>query len=88
MKFLIVIPAHNEQDNLPFTLDSLQQQSFKDFKVVIVNDGSTDLTSEVIRKYTDQIHVFETVNLEKSLHQPGSKVVSAFKNGLKNSKQR
>lgn len=83
MKFLIVIPAHNEQDNLPFTLDSLQQQSFKDFKVVIVNDGSTDQTSEVIRKYTDSDSRFETVNLEKSLHQPGSKVVSAFKNGLK-----
>ena len=83
MKFLIVIPAHNEQDNLPLTLDSLQQQSFKDFKVVIVNDGSTDQTSEVIRKYTDSDSRFETVNLEKSAHQPGSKVVSAFKNGLK-----
>lgn len=83
MKFLIVIPAHNEQDNLPLTLDSLQQQSFEDFKVVIVNDGSTDQTSEVIRKYTDSDSRFETVNLEKSLHQPGSKVVSAFKNGLK-----
>ncbi len=83
MKFLIVIPAHNEQDNLPLTLDSLQQQSFKDFKVVIVNDGSTDQTSEVIRKYTDSDSRFETVNLEKSAHQPGFKVVSAFKNGLK-----
>lgn len=83
MKFLIVIPAHNEEDNLSFTLDSLQQQSFKDFKALIVNDGSTDKTSEVIRKYTDSDSRFETVNLEKSAHQPGSKVVSAFKNGLK-----
>lgn len=82
MKFLIIIPAHNEENNLPFTLDSLQQQSFKDFKVVVVNDGSTDKTSEVIKKYTDQDSRFETINLEKSLHQPGSKVVAAFKNGL------
>ncbi|WP_265427386.1 glycosyltransferase [Chryseobacterium sp. YIM B08800] len=82
MKFLIIIPAHNEENNLPFTLDSLQQQSFKDFKVVVVNDGSTDKTSEVIQKYTEQDSRFETVNLEKSLHQPGSKVVVAFKNGL------
>jgi len=86
LKFLIIIPAHNEQEHLPYTLDSLQQQSFKDFKVVIVNDGSTDQTSEVIRKYTDSDQRFETVNLEKSLHQPGSKVVSAFKNGLKTQK--
>lgn len=83
MKFLIIIPAHNEQDNLPLTLDSLQKQSFKDFKVVIVNDGSTDRTSEVIKEYTDADSRFETVNLEKSAHQPGSKVVNAFKNGLK-----
>lgn len=82
MRFLIIIPAHNEESNLPFTLDSLQQQSFKDFKIVIVNDGSTDNTSEVIRKYTDQDSRFETVNLQKSLHQPGSKVVNAFKKGL------
>jgi len=83
LKFLIIIPAHNEQDNLSFTLDSLQQQSFKDFKVVIVNDGSTDQTSEVIQKYTVADARFETINLEKSEHQPGSKVVNAFKNGLK-----
>ncbi|MCU7613109.1 glycosyltransferase family 2 protein [Chryseobacterium sp. GMJ5] len=82
MKFLIIIPAHNEQDHLAFTLDSLQRQSCKDFKVVVVNDGSTDATSEIIKKYTDQDSRFETVNLEKSLHQPGSKVIHAFKNGL------
>lgn len=82
MRFLIIIPAHNEENNLSFTLDSLQQQSFKDFKVVVVNDGSTDKTSEVIEKYTDNDSRFETVNLKKSAHQPGSKVVNAFKNGL------
>lgn len=83
MKFLIIIPAHNEEDNLPFTLNSLQQQSCKEFKVVVVNDGSTDQTSEIIKKYTDLDARFQTINLQKSAHQPGSKVVSAFKNGLK-----
>lgn len=83
MKFLIIIPAHNEEDNLPFTLNSLQQQSCKEFKVVVVNDGSTDQTSEIIKKYTDLDARFQTINLQKSVHQPGSKVVSAFKNGLK-----
>lgn len=83
MRFLIIIPAHNEEENLPFTLDSLQQQSFKDFRTVIVNDGSTDRTAEVIGKYTNHDSRFETVNLQKSVHQPGSKVVNAFKKGLK-----
>lgn len=82
MRFLIIIPAHNEEGNLPFTLASLQQQRSKDFKVVVVNDGSTDRTAEMIRKYTETDSRFETINLQKSEHQPGSKVVHAFKNGL------
>ncbi len=82
MRFLIIIPAHNEEDNLPFTLDSLQLQSNKNFKVVVVNDGSTDRTSEVIGKYIQTDVRFETIDLQKSEHQPGSKVVHAFKKGL------
>ncbi|MEG0928661.1 glycosyltransferase family 2 protein [Chryseobacterium sp.] len=82
MRFLIIIPAHNEEQNLSFTLDSLQKQRNRDFKVVVVNDGSTDKTPEVIRNYTESDSRFETINLQKSEHQPGSKVVHAFKNGL------
>ncbi|MCQ9635780.1 MULTISPECIES: glycosyltransferase family 2 protein [unclassified Chryseobacterium] len=82
VRFLIIIPAHNEENNLSFTLDSLQQQSSKDFRAVVVNDGSTDRTAEVIRKYTETDSRFETISLQKSEHQPGSKVVHAFKNGL------
>lgn len=47
-----------------------------------MNDGSTDNTSEIIGKYIKEDSRFETVNLEKSAHQPGSKVVNAFKKGL------
>lgn len=82
MRFLIIIPAHNEGDNLSFTLQSLENQSFKDFKVMVVNDGSTDKTSEVIKGFTEKDSRFTTIDLQKSVHQPGSKVVNAFKKGL------
>lgn len=82
MRFLIIIPAHNEENNLSFTLQSLRQQNYKDFRVVIVNDGSTDKTPVVIKEYTDHDSRFQTINLQKSAHQPGSKVVNAFKKGL------
>ena len=82
MKFLIIIPAHNEEGNLSFTLQSLENQSFKDFKVMVVNDGSTDKTSEVIKGFTEKDSRFTTIDLQKSVHQPGSKVVNAFKKGL------
>ncbi|MCJ8153136.1 glycosyltransferase family 2 protein [Chryseobacterium sp. SSA4.19] len=82
MKFLIIIPAHNEEVHLSLTLDSLQQQTHKDFKIVVVNDGSTDRTEDIIKEYTGHDSRFSTVSLQKSAHQPGSKVVSAFKKGL------
>ncbi|GEN77375.1 glycosyltransferase family 2 protein [Chryseobacterium hagamense] len=82
MKFLIIIPAHNEENNLPFTLGSLLRQSHADFKAVVVNDGSTDATSEVIGRYTGTDSRFTAIHLGKSAHQPGSKVVNAFNNGL------
>ncbi len=82
MKFLIIIPAHNEENNLPYTLDSLLHQTYGDFSVVVVNDGSTDGTQDVIRTYTEKDFRFTSVTLQKSAHQPGSKVVNAFKKGL------
>lgn len=50
--------------------------------MVVVNDGSTDGTAEVVQRYVENDSRFETINLQKSAHQPGSKVVAAFKKGL------
>ena len=52
MKFLIIIPAHNEENNIAFCLESLKKQSFQDFVCVIVNDGSTDRTAEILNGFS------------------------------------
>ena len=83
MKFLIIIPAHNEEKNIFFTLESLKNQSFKDFEVVVVNDGSTDKTGEIVENFKSQIPNLKLLNLEKSVHEPGAKVVNTFNKGLK-----
>ena len=82
MKFLIIIPAHNEEENILSCLESLKNQTFQDFKCVIVNDGSTDKTQEIAEKYEVQSTKYKVLNLEKSLHQPGAKVVRTFNKGL------
>lgn len=82
MKFLIIIPAHNEEENILPCLESLKNQTFQDFKCVIVNDGSTDKTQEIAEKYEVQSTKYKVLNLEKSLHQPGAKVVRTFNKGL------
>ena len=48
MKYYIVIPAHNEQDLIGLTLQSLVSQTVLPSKVVVVNDNSTDKTEEVV----------------------------------------
>ena len=82
MKFLIIIPAHNEEENILPCLESLKNQTFQDFKCIIVNDGSTDKTQEIAEMYKIQSTKYKVLNLEKSEHQPGAKVVRTFNKGL------
>lgn len=82
MKFLIIIPTHNEEKNILFTLKSLQQQTFQDFFCVIVNDGSTDKTKEILEEFIKDNLKFKIQNLEFSEHEPGAKVVRTFNKGL------
>lgn len=82
MKFLIIIPTHNEEKNILFTLKSLQQQTFHDFFCVIVNDGSTDKTKEIVEEFIKDHLKFKLQNLELSQHEPGAKVVRTFNKGL------
>ena len=82
MKFLIIIPTHNEEKNILFCLESLKKQTFRDYKIVVVNDGSTDQTQNIVNEFAAAHPDFEIKNLEKSEHQPGAKVVRTFKKGL------
>ena len=82
MKFLIVIPAHNEENNISFCLESLKKQNFQDFVCMIVNDGSTDRTAEIVNNFKNQDSRFRVLDLETSEHSPGAKVVRTFDKGL------
>ncbi|GAA6621809.1 glycosyltransferase family 2 protein [Scytonema sp. NUACC26] len=52
-KVTVVIPAYNAMAFLPETLDSVLNQTFTDFEVLIVNDGSTDKIVEWASQVTD-----------------------------------
>jgi glycosyltransferase involved in cell wall biosynthesis len=49
----VIIPVHNGERTISATLDSVLQQTFPDFELIIINDSSTDKTLEIISQYTD-----------------------------------
>lgn len=51
IKFSILIPVYNVDRYLSFCLDSICSQSYTNFEVIAVNDGSTDQSAEILRKY-------------------------------------
>lgn len=83
MNYYVVIPAHNEASLITLTLDSLISQTLLPKKVVIVNDNSTDNTTEIVLAYAKDYPFITLVNKESSaIHLPGSKVIQAFNAGL------
>ena len=53
MKISVVIPAYNHEKFIGPAIDSVLSQSFQDFELIIVDDGSTDKTADVIKEYND-----------------------------------
>jgi glycosyltransferase involved in cell wall biosynthesis len=51
--FSVIIPAYNCAHLISETFDSVLDQEFKDFEIIVVNDGSTDNTAEVIESYNN-----------------------------------
>jgi glycosyltransferase involved in cell wall biosynthesis len=54
----IIIPTHNEEKDIFQCLKSLTEQSFKKFEVIIVDDGSTDKTLEIVKRFS-KVRIFE-----------------------------
>lgn len=50
-KVSIIIPAYNTRDVINRTLHSVEQQTYSNYEMIIVNDGSTDGTKEFLDKY-------------------------------------
>jgi glycosyltransferase involved in cell wall biosynthesis len=50
----VIIPAFNAAKYLPFALESVASQTFDDWQIVLVDDGSTDNTAEVVAPFLDR----------------------------------
>lgn len=50
----IILPVYNGEQLIERCIESILKQTYKNFELIIVNDGSTDKTLEKIQKYEDE----------------------------------
>ena len=55
--FSIIIPTYNRAKSLNYSLASLVKQTFKDFEVIVCDDGSSDNTLQVVEKYKNKLNI-------------------------------
>ncbi|NHM07017.1 glycosyltransferase family 2 protein [Flavobacterium sp. CYK-4] len=67
-QFSVIIPVYNKERFIENTIHSVLQQSFTDFELILINDGSTDQSEAKIKTFTDsRIRYFSTPNQGVSL---------------------
>lgn len=64
MKFSIIVPVYNVEKFLRESLDSIISQTLKDFEVICVNDGSTDNSLEILKKYANKDSRIKVISQE------------------------
>ena len=79
MKVSIVLPTYNQADMLPKAIESIMNQTYQDWELIIVNDGSTDGTIE----YLESLKVPSTSEKFKIVHHDhNQKLPSALNTGF------
>lgn len=63
-KVSIIVPVYNVEKYLEKCLDSLAMQTLKDIEIIIVNDGSTDSSPEIIKQYEEKYNNIKSYSKE------------------------
>lgn len=77
--FSVVIPLYNKESSIQSTLKSVLEQTFRDFEVIVVNDGSTDRSVERINIFSD--------SRIRLIHQENQGVSAARNRGIQEAKR-
>ena len=72
IKVSVILPVYNEEEYISATIDSIINQDFTDFEVIIIDDGSTDNTLKIIEE-----KLLDSIIPHKIIHQENKGVSSA-----------
>ena len=53
IKVSVILPVFNAEKTLKTAIDSILEQTYKNFELIIINDGSNDLSEAIIKEYKD-----------------------------------
>lgn len=79
--YVLITPAWNEAEFIEKTVQSVVRQTTRPLRWVIVNDGSTDGTDEIVKRYTGLYEWIELVNLPLRAQRDFAGKVAAFNAG-------
>lgn len=78
MKFSILIPVYNVEKFIDECMKSVLSQTYTDFEVILVDDGSTDSSGRICDSYADKD------SRVKAIHKPNEGLISARRVGIEN----
>jgi len=82
MKYVLITPAHNEEKFITKTLDSMAAQTLLPERWIIVDDGSTDRTAEIVESYQERYPWIELIRWPSRPDRSFAGKVHAFNAGL------
>ena len=82
MRYVLISPARNEEKFIAKTLDSMVRQTLLPERWVIVDDGSTDRTAEIVKGYAERFDWITLLQRPKRVHRSFAGKVEAFNAGF------
>ena len=61
-KISVIIPVYNGEKYINKAIDSVLNQTFRPFEIIVIDDGSTDGTEDALSQYGDKIKVYKQKN--------------------------
>jgi glycosyltransferase involved in cell wall biosynthesis len=86
MQYVIITPAHNEEKFIEKTICSMMAQTVRPFKWIVVNDGSTDRTKEIVESYLSRNEGMELLNIDRGEDRSFENKAKAFNLGVRHVK--